>query len=104
MTAKKAVRMTASGRREFILTVAMRMAIAQGLNSLSAREIGDAAKCAHGLVFHYFGDMDGLRTDMMHRAVDDNNAELLLQGLMCKHPIALAAPEELKAQARTFLS
>ena len=65
--------------------------------------IATQAKCSPALVTKYFGSMNKLRDSIMIEAVAKRDAEVVLQGLVTKHPTALAAPEDLKAEARLLL-
>ena len=83
-------------RAEEIIKAALTLAGEHGYTVVTREQIAEAAKCSSSLVGKYFGEMGEMRSHIMRAAVDYANAEVVLQGLVTKHPLALAASEELK--------
>ena len=77
---------------------------ADGLHSLTRLNIGQKARVAPSLVSHYLGDMPKLINTLMMLARDSKDAELLARGLALKHPVAMAAPPELRRKAIRFIT
>ena len=97
-------RMQPTHRKEQILQAAVFLAASKGYRVITGPEVAQAAECAKGLVFHYFGSIDGLRKDIMQWAISNRNAEIVLQGLACGDPLAQSAPKDVKDLAKTLLN
>lgn len=87
-----------------ILTAAVTLAAAGRYDRLTRRDVAAAAGVSPARVSLFAGDMDGLRDAIMAAAVTDRVAVVIAQGLADRHPAALAAPEDLKAEALATLS
>lgn len=98
------IRSTPEDRSASVLLAAVHLSIAIGYKNISGGKVADAAKCSRALVLHHFGSVSFLRDRIMEWAVKNNNAELVLQGIVAKDPIALVAPDELKEKAKTTLN
>lgn len=95
----KRIRLTPEDRKANILNTALALAELQGLNNFSSPELARACNCGHPLIFHHFDGMEALRREVMQKAVDEENLNVLAQGLVSKDPIACAAPERLRQKA-----
>ena len=90
-------------RKQLILATAVSHAFNQGYNDITCREIAADIKMSRTLVFHYFPTMKGLRDEVMRHAVQNKNCRIIAQGLLDHHPIALAAPTNLRHAALSCL-
>ena len=91
-------------RRETILAAAVLIAQRLGWGSLTRDLVAVQAGVATGSVNHEFGTMDALRDAVMADAVKHKHLRVLAAGLVEGHPIAKAAPLELRQEAETFLT
>lgn len=90
-------------RREQILVVAVKLVRKHGLSAVTRDAVAEAAGVAQGTVNVYFGSIAGLREEVMQRAVEERDAQLLAQGLVERHPVAMKAPESLRRKALNTL-
>lgn len=100
---KPAQRLDPLYRQTSILEAAADLARRNGYQLITQNDISKAANVSHGLITHYFGSMENLRSQLMQWAIDNGNMRILAQGLSTSHPIALAASETAKANARASL-
>ncbi len=91
-------------RDERILAAALELAAAGNYRDLTRAAVAEAADVSPGTVSNYAGDMDNLRVIIMQAAVQRGLAAIVAQGLAVRDPIALAAPDGLKAEALATLS
>lgn len=91
-------------RRREILDAALIAARKDGYMLVTSPQIAVLAGCTHGTVFNHFKDMDNLRRAIMQHAVEKEDAEVVLQGIVTRSHIAMRAPEELKQRALTILN
>ena len=82
---------------------AIKLAEIQGYKTVSRGQIADAAECAASLISHYFGDVPALRQAIMREAIEIENIEIILQGLVVKDGLALGAPKPLRVRAFNLL-
>lgn len=100
MTQSGARRLNPEERKEQLLDFAVRLAEEHGYNSITSTQIATSAGLqSHGLISHYFGSIDSLRTQVLARAIQKENIEVLLQGLVRKDPLAMGAPKRLRDKA-----
>jgi len=93
------MKMSSEDRKLQILQHAMKLSEIHGFTGFSSLDIAKAVGCGHPLIFHHFGTMGNLRSDLMRMAVQTKNMLVLAQGIVARNPIAVAAPESLKKQA-----
>jgi len=86
-------------RREQILEAALVLALNDGYTRITRDGVADKAGVSQGLVNMYFGNMEGLRTELMRYAVARKNLQVVAQGLLGRHPEALKAPQSLRSLA-----
>lgn len=86
-------------RREQILEAALLLSIGSSYAQITRDAVAKAAGVSQGLVNMYFGNMDGLRTELMRHAVKKSNVAVVAQGLLGRHPEALKAPQALRSLA-----
>ncbi len=86
-------------RRAAILAAAIVEAACAGYGKMTRDAIAERAGVAAGSINHEFGTIDKLRDEVMQNAVDNERLDIVAQGLADKHPITLAAPDELRTRA-----
>lgn len=89
--------------KEHILEVAYTMAQRDGFGTLTRDSVAAEAGVAMGSVNHHWGKMSALREAVMQRAVEEENLELIGQGMALGDSIAKSAPLELRTRALTTL-
>lgn len=97
-------RLTPDERTEEILAVALGLAKLHGYKNISRALVAKAANCSESLISERFGDMPRFQNSILRAAVHREVAEIVLQGLIIKDPIAVAAPHDLKERAKALLS
>lgn len=97
-------RLTPELRSKQILAAALKLSRRYGYRKLTRDKVAKEAKAAQGLVNLYFGNMDGLRDAVMRRAVEENDAKLVAQGIAERNRVALDAPADLRKRAVTALA
>jgi DNA-binding transcriptional regulator YbjK len=91
-------------RKQYILAVAVEMAIANGYNKITRDKIAEAAGVSMGLVSRYFGTMQQLRRFIIRTAIHEHIPEIIAQGLANGDDHAKKAPDDLKAKAINLIS
>lgn len=89
--------------KEHILEVAYVMAQRDGFGSLTRDGVAAEAGVAMGTINHHWVRMGALREAVMQRAVEEENLELIGQGIALGDNIAKSAPLDLRARALTTL-
>lgn len=89
--------------REHILEVAYMMAQRDGFGTLTRDGVAAEAGVAMGSVNHHWVKMSALREAVMQRAVEEENLELIGQGMALGDSVAKSAPLELRTRALTTL-
>lgn len=85
--------------KEHILEVAYTMAQRDGFGTLTRDGVAAEAGVAMGSVNHHWGKMSALREAVMQRAVEEENLELIGQGMALGDSVAKSAPLELRTRA-----
>jgi AcrR family transcriptional regulator len=93
-----------SKRRELIIREAYRQATKRGYTEVTAGHIAEAAGCSRGLVQLHLPNALAIRGAIMAYAVHHGGLSVIAQGLAFRHPLALAAPVELREQAAKLLA
>lgn len=83
---KDRVRMNPDSRREQILSAALHEAERVGFANVCRKAIADRAGCSPGLVRHYWGTLPQLHRAIMGEAIRADNARVVAQGIVAKHP------------------
>jgi AcrR family transcriptional regulator len=84
-------RPTLTDRQHALLAAALALAGEHGYDKVSRRMVGDAVGLSESaLSWHWTADE--FRAAVMERAVRERNLVVVAQGLVNKHPVALAAP------------
>lgn len=89
--------------KERILEVAYTMAQRDGFGTLTRDGVAAEAGVATGSVNHHWVKMSTLREAVMQRAVEEENLELIGQGMALGDSVAKSAPLELRTRALTTL-
>lgn len=89
--------------KDNILEVAYAMAQRDGFGTLTRDGVAAEAGVAMGLINHHWVKMSALREAVMQRAVEEENLELIGQGMALGNSIAKSAPLELRTRALTTL-
>lgn len=92
-------RLPADARVKQILDEALRQAEASGYANLTRDQVAHGANCAPGLVSHYFGTMDALRTAVLRAAVQREVLRVVAQGVIAKHFAVRHISRDLKTRA-----
>ncbi len=90
--------------KERILDVAYSMALSDGFSCLKRDDIAAKAGVALGTINHHFHTVAHLRTEVMRRAVEQEDLILIAQGIACGNQVAMSAPQELRLKALTSLA
>ena len=89
--------------KDNILEVAFTMAQRDGFGTLTRDGVAAEAGVAMGSVNHHWVKMSALREAVMQRAVEEENLELIGQGMALGDSVAKSAPLELRTRALTTL-
>lgn len=91
--------------KETILNTALKLAAKKGFRHVTRQDIASAAKVATGSVSYHFDSMRKLQAAMVTRAIEVKDLAVLGQALAERHPLALAAPVDLRgAAARSLMA
>lgn len=87
-------------RRDYLLGVALEMAEDNGgYLAVSVKALAEKAGVSIGLVNTYFYNRVGLHRAMMKKAVEEDNLQIIAQGVINRDVTALRAPKELQELA-----
>ena len=85
-------------RRRLFLDAAMPLAEKHGFRHVSRDMVAQACSVSPALLSRYYSAVD-FRKAIMERAVATENLRVLAEGLVARHPVALAAPLALRKAA-----
>ena len=85
--------------KDNILEVAYTMAQRDGFGTLTRDGVAAEAGVAMGSVNHHWLKMSALREAVMQRAVEEENLEIIAQGIAMGDSIAKSAPLEIRVKA-----
>lgn len=86
-------------QRATILGAAVTLARKKGIYNLTRIDVSSEAETSAGSINYHFETMDGLRDAVMEYAVKNEVLEIVAQGIVGKHPIALGASDSLHRRA-----
>ena len=87
-------------RRDHLLGVALEMAEADGgYLSVSVKSLAEKAGVSSGLVSNYFDSRVNLHRAMMKKAIEEENLQIIAQGVINRDATAMKAPKELQELA-----
>lgn len=89
--------------KQQILDAAVRLAESLGYNKITRDAVADEAGVACGLVNYHFKNMVDLREAIIEHAVANKLYNVIAQGIVSGHPVALAASDTLKKKALNSL-
>lgn len=92
------------GIKDAILNRAVSLSVRKGYRNVTRQDIATALKIAAGSVSYHFKDMRKLQAAVMQYAVDNSILAVVAQGLVEKHPRALAASAAVRASAARTLA
>lgn len=96
-------RLPAAARRDQILDAAMPLAEVLGFTGVSRAAVAEVLGIHETLVSYYWTPAETFHAAIMERAVATGNLRVLTQGLVARHPVALAAPSGLRRMAAASL-
>lgn len=82
-----------------ILEAAIRLAEVDSFQWLTRDDVADKAGVSPGTVSNAYGTMRALKRAVLEEAVKRRILPIIAEGLGARHPIALAAPEDLRREA-----
>jgi len=85
-------------RRDQIVRSALELSGVIGYQQITSQSVANRAKCSSALVRLYF-DGPSLKDAVMVAAVETERLRVVAQGMACGHPLALAAPRDLRERA-----
>src|ERR1700761_1389168 len=91
-------------RHDQILAAALKVAVKVGYQNITREAVAEKAKCATGLITHYFTTMKQLKRAVMRAAVVQSNVVVIAQGLTAKSKYALKAKSSDIREARKLLA
>lgn len=91
-------------RNQAILEAGLALAGERGFRKFSRSDVAARAKVAVGSVNNAYGTMDGLHDAIMAEAVKRRELTVVAGGLAERHPVACAAPQDLKDSALASLA
>jgi len=91
-------------RRSHVLNKAIELAKEKGYNSITRKEIAEAAEITPALLSHYFDSIESLRATVLKIAIRRKVLEIVAQGLVNNDPEAIQAPRDLKYAAVAYLA
>jgi AcrR family transcriptional regulator len=97
------IRMEAEDRRAQLVETGLEIAQSVGWYKVTRRAVAEKTATAEALINRYFDNKDGFRDALMEEAVKRRLVPLVAEGLMYMSKPALAAPDRLRKQARTYL-
>lgn len=86
-------------RVQILMDAAMDLALEKGWREFTRRELARRAGYSMATVTLTFGDMHGVRREVMKRAVEQRLFKIVLEGLAAQDPVALGAPLAVKKLA-----
>lgn len=89
--------------KDTILEVAYTMAQRDGFGTLTRDGVAAEAGVAMGSINHHWVVMSALRDAVMQRAVEEENLEIIAQGIALGDNVAKTAPLALRKRALTTL-
>lgn len=91
-------------RNHSVLEAALALATERGFRKFSRSDVAKRAGVADGSVNNAYGTMDGLHDAVMEQAVQRGLLGIVATGLALQHPVACAAPPDLKNSALASLA
>lgn len=96
-------RMAPKDRKTLVLEAAIKTAVKVGWRRMTRADIAKEAEVSDALVTTRLGSMATIRKIVMREAVKRNLSAVIAQGLAERDPIAMKAPDDVKAAARQAL-
>lgn len=90
-------------RKQDIMRAALRVAKREGYLNITRQLVSKECPCSTGLVSHYFGTIDNLRTELMHEAVRIVDLDVIAQGLAVNEHLLIDLDPKIKRAAALSL-
>jgi AcrR family transcriptional regulator len=90
--------------RTAIFEAATELARSKGLQNITQGEVVRKAGAAYGMIHYHFESMDGLRAEVLRRAIQHEDLAIVAQGLAQKHPMTRKLSASLKRRAALCLA
>ncbi len=81
------------------MAAGLEIAQQDGLKNVRRQELADFVRIARSLITHHFGDMNGLLTEIVQAALDQNVHKVIGEAIVLGYPAATDAPLEVKTAA-----
>ena len=91
-------------RRAQILEAAVRLARIDGHHAITCAGVAGKIGVSFTLVTHYFGNIEGLRLEVMAEAIAQEIPEIIANGLATGDSLAKSASPALKERAAALIS
>lgn len=96
---REGARLTPDERKEQILGAAIYLSESRGYVHIHFGDIAFHLDITPQLVKHYYPSLDDLYKAIMAKAIETGNSEILAQGIINRHPLALALDEKTQKAA-----
>lgn len=90
--------------REQIIVSGLMLLCEQGLLGVTRNAVAEKAGVSPALVSHYMGTITQFRDLLVQVAIDREVSGAVAHALAAMHPVALAAPQEVKTKAIRHLN
>ena len=90
-------------RRQDILLQALKISREIGYSNITLLQAAEKSGVPRSSVSYYFGNVGGLKTSVMAKAVEIRDVKIIAQGLVDEHVLAMDAPQELRQLAASQL-
>ena len=91
-------------RKEQILQAGLLAAEQIGYQKITRAVVAHRAEISEALVQYHFNSIHELKREVMSRAIEDENIQVISQGLGMLDDDALAAPDSVKTAAFKFMA
>lgn len=85
--------------RDIILLKATMMAESDGIRGIITTSLSAMCEIPHSSFYYHFGSIDGLREEVVRKAIDDENLKVIGKALSEGHPLVQSLDRELKTRA-----
>lgn len=85
--------------KERLLSIAVDYAARYGIEKVTRDVVADVAEVSTGSVSYYFGDMRKLRAEVVKRAIETENLNVIAQAVAMRHPKTVNMNDQLRRRA-----
>ena len=93
------VRMDSNERSHQIVMVAYKIAVEEGLHSITAGKVAEEVGITRALVHHYFRTIADLQTEVVNRAIMESQMKIVGHAVAIKHPATDNLSDDVKKAA-----